>query len=497
MMMGGGSFYSRSNPDPFYRERQAETLVKPQTHQVIKAYVDDVYNGVGSWEADKRVEQIEEIDKAGEPISFELFKDMGYKTKWYPGVTQGGAEALEAWEAEQEQGNIIRSRASTAQTVAGFTAALGAGVFEPKNVAYGVAGSVVATPLYGAAASAVRSVRNARNIIQRGRSLGQIAGRGAMDGFVGAAMMEPSNRYAADVLQQDYTMADSMFNMATSALFGAAFGAVPDYVRTRYGEYRNKNKAQDVLLDEFETATTQLVTGKPIDIRAVEHGNSIRPIKSADDVFSYIEDNRPMLNRDNPELVKAYETIQAQRAEVKAIEQQVAELQVQSEVDPLSAPEVAEIDKQLAEAVTPKKRTQLEAKRTKVIAKEQERIESVKAAKVEAEKQLSVTNKVIADDVQKISDDVIKQIEASKALVQKHVDSVVDVMNDTALATNQREMLKEPSDYKEFYNKQFDSYINELDDDMLAQLNDALDSYNEADIEDAYNNAYACLTRGL
>lgn len=78
--------------------------------------------------------------------------------------------------------------------------------------------------------------------------MGRTLVRGA-DGVIMNALVEPLPLYAASIDQRDYTMADSMFNLAAGGVFNAGMGALVDGVRgLAAGELFNSNVASAVEL---------------------------------------------------------------------------------------------------------------------------------------------------------------------------------------------------------------------------------------------------------
>ena len=78
--------------------------------------------------------------------------------------------------------------------------------------------------------------------------MGRTLVRGA-DGVIMNSLVEPLPLYAASIDQRDYTMADSMFNLAAGGLFNAGMGALIDGVRgLAAGELFNSNVASAIEL---------------------------------------------------------------------------------------------------------------------------------------------------------------------------------------------------------------------------------------------------------
>lgn len=507
-MFDQNTFGLKTNPDPFYEAQQADVLVKPETRAVLGAYVDDVYRGLGSQYADDRKDEIAKLDKEGEALSLGLFEDMGFEgVDWYPGITKESAEVRQVLNKESEKRAVIQNRATTGQSIAGVVTAIGAGVFEEKNVKYGIAGALVASPLYGAAASAIRSTKTAYNTVKRANNIASIAGRGAMDGFVSAALMEPSNRSTANVLQQDYTMMDSMFNVTTSTLFGVAFGAVPEYARNRFAEMRDKAKAREIALDEFETGVSQLATSQKVDISAVEK-TYFQPVKDIGTLSAPIQKQIETVNTVAKVLPNEVE-VEAPKDLTAA---QPAKLEQTQWRDDISPQTKAQLESPSSYVVRQKDngKTIMETSNLDVIARlNTNKYEAVPvlehlanlngktySAAPDAEFKAEIVRQAaLGEDT--IQSRFTKIDMENKAAIQRHVQSITDVLNDTAFPPMaEREPNVEPKNLRQFYNQNFDKYLQELSDDELEFLNNAIDSYNDADIEEAYKNIYSCLTRG-
>lgn len=120
---------------------------------------------------------------------------------------------------------INRGPQSVAGKSARVLASLGASLADPLNVASAF------VPVVGEA-------RYAQLLARASGALGRAgvrAAAGAAEGAVGAALLEPVNYYAHNQLQDDYTMADSLENIAFGTVLGGglhvAGGAISDALR--------------------------------------------------------------------------------------------------------------------------------------------------------------------------------------------------------------------------------------------------------------------------
>lgn len=140
------------------------------------------------------------------------------------GITEEALNILIRRKREEQQRQQIISRAPSGffPAAAQIGVALGASVLDPLNVASAF------IPVVGQARYA-QMLRTARTPLARA---GVRARVGAVEGAVGAAVVEPIVLGAALYEQADYDLTDSMLNLAFGSVFGgglhAGFGAIGD-----------------------------------------------------------------------------------------------------------------------------------------------------------------------------------------------------------------------------------------------------------------------------
>jgi hypothetical protein len=258
---------------PYLPDTQFDRLYEPKTGAVVDAMVSDAFNGVGTANADSVANSIEAANKTGKRIDLETYKNSpSYRTDFphYAELTEEGA-ALAAKNIDQSRARQeLIAKASGAQYALGLGASLILGTAEQKNLIAGLATSLVGMPMLGAIAPKAGRVRNLLNARRANATYSAKAGLGATEGLVAAAITEPSNRYSASILQEDYTMMDSLFNVATSTLLGAGLEVAPSYIRNKWNDTPNKVRAMDVITTEHDLAVEQLATGRKIEVGAVE-----------------------------------------------------------------------------------------------------------------------------------------------------------------------------------------------------------------------------------
>lgn len=172
--------------------------------------------------------------------------------------------------------STIISNATGAQTVAGMAAVFIVGVVEPQNT---IAGLATGSLFKGAAKLPIMPLKRMYQIYQSAKTYKKAIAIGAAEGFVSAAAVEPLNRYSADIIGEDYTLADSAFNVLTSTAFGALFRAGGRYLDA---------KEEARIISDIDNALARLVENKapdPEGARAVTNVQEKALIKETLDAF--------------------------------------------------------------------------------------------------------------------------------------------------------------------------------------------------------------------
>jgi len=266
-----------------FGESQDTQLFKPRTSAVIASDAGDAYYGVGTLEADRTLRRVEEAKQTGVKISEEQYKanpDLYSEgIPWTEGMTEESAKELKKFNDAVIARRKIRAEASNFQSILGFGAAFATGIVEPKNFAVGVAVSAGTAGL-GSIGALGNTVRRAYQL-RRSLKLGQKVGIGVGEGIVAGAVVEPGNQSTAKGLFQEYTLQDSLFNIATSAAFGgivpavgAAASKLSPIMQSKLQRFRSK--ATEVVADEIDMASTQKALGQAVNIEAVEAQASLR-----------------------------------------------------------------------------------------------------------------------------------------------------------------------------------------------------------------------------
>lgn len=550
---------SRAEDNQYGGAMQADLLFRSNTEAVLGAYIDEAFKGVGTLEADRRAAAVEEARKTGTPIGFEDYKSSEYYRPgigYFGGMTKEAAKILAENYDETAARSEIISRASTGQNIAGFATALGAGTLEPKNLGIGIATSLVLGP-WGFAGPAAARTRALANMRRFGGKYGALAGRGAVEGMVAAAAAEPSNRHSASILQQDYTMADSLFNVATSSLFGAAFNAAPAFIKDRFFNAPDKVKAFDTTLTELDAATQQLTQGQRIDVGAVEAADSLKI------------DVNPIAKLNGNELgVDVVKEMRVQAAKsyydsylrgTTAFRKDIGEVQftgsgwqkfkrglptdevkmqllpsVKSVIEngeyrgrsPLDKPRNDNIvafhyfqgpvqigekiyDVGVSVAEDNKGNLFYNANKDPDALLERKRLRSDLGKALGTEPVASNADNTIAKEADDVNMDIrlVSNYPSVKAkeITVNSIRDAADPLNDTAIDRNAIDTLDTLEKNMEAQDalRQYEEYAAEIDQlekqgiaTAKAELQEAMDGMNEADIDEAYKALYACLTRG-
>lgn len=516
--------------------RMGAEYYQPDTSDVLTAFIEESIQGIGTGYGDIIAFDVEKAKRQGSPLTEEAYKASPFYRSSLPysrDLTTESAKVLAEYNDEREKNAFIIGHASNAQTAAGYMIGFTSGIFEPKNIATGIAASAVLTPLIGSFAPAAGALKN---IIRLKKSLGRYGAKaaiGGVEGMVAAAIAEPSNRYSASILKQDYTMADTLWNIGLSTAFGSGFNTIPSFIKEKWN--RHGVKGLDIAVAELDRATEQFTLGQKIDIGVVERGAAGEVTKmpitqKAAAVEAFIRytdmpefkarfegskvvdetgaplrvyhganqeiinfnasDKQPAFFSKSPDYVEGYnfvtngnKTIPVYLAIKNPLE---VELSAREFADPVAESQyIMQARKQGNDGI---------------IFKNTETGDTFYA--------ISRPEQAIAafggDDIEAIA----RRIDTENKLsINKSVIESLNPENDTALDLNSARALTEYEatilDDTQIAEKNFDKYKQEIDalesqglTTAKEDLQNALDSMNEFDIAEAYSTLQACLTRG-
>jgi len=269
-----GSFGKEQREPNFFRQFGRAESLDPTMSDVVSTYIDEAFKGIGTLEADIRAKQVERANKEGEPIDEETYKNsfnFRPEVAWYAGMTRQASFILSQNRDEQIKRNFILGQASSSEKALGLVSSFGAGLFELKNAGLGIATAIVG----GSIASRLIGMSRLAKIKARLGRYKSLAAVGGIEGLVSAAAAEPSNRRSAAILQQDYDMVDTLWNVGLSTVFSAilpvgirGIADAPVIIKNKLG-----NKRFSDVLEEIDTATSQMAEGREIKTESVEFIN--------------------------------------------------------------------------------------------------------------------------------------------------------------------------------------------------------------------------------
>lgn len=342
--------YSYEQPTSSTLEAQAALeSIRPTTGDVVNTMVEDVFKGDGSAYQTKKAIDVK-LAK-GTPITREAWDADQNKPKgvdWYEGMTSESAAILADLQQQREAREYITGQATGSQIGAGFLVSFGAGIFEPQNLAIGaVVGAGIGEVVTAPALSGIKAMARLGKIYKSARTYKKLAAVGAVEGVVSGVAAEPLNRYAAEVTQSDYGIADSLMNVATSAAFGAGFRALPKFARNVF-----VGRERAALLNHVDAIAESVLIGDTPDVDAIAARQALAEKQAVANQWSAV-------NRERVERLSQLTDAEQQNAKLY---DQLAELETQRKlaqyninVDPKLADNViAAIDAITAKIATPK-----------------------------------------------------------------------------------------------------------------------------------------------
>lgn len=185
---------------------------EPKTSDVVGAFVDDVFHGVGSASYISDYYKKESAEATKPKISKEEFEQSEFyrdDIEYYEGLTKESLKILHDSKRAQEGRDFIINRASGLQLGLGFAGALGAGIFEPVNLGVGVAtaGAGAAIPIF-------------KNIVKGFGPLKRAMTVGLAEGAAQTAITAPLNYNMAQKMQDEYTAMDMFTDFAVGTTIG-------------------------------------------------------------------------------------------------------------------------------------------------------------------------------------------------------------------------------------------------------------------------------------
>jgi len=277
-------------PDSAIDRLSFASKLRPTTGQVVGSYVEETFEGVGSFAQDIDAMNIRRSQERDAPLleddwkqSQDYRKGVGY----HPTMTAYEAKILAERYDQRTDNELVQSKASGLQSAAGMGVGFLSGIGEPKNFVSGVAAALLTAGVGAVIPSVGRVIAT--------NSIKTAAGRGALEGVAGAAMTEPLSISSAKQLQDDYTFADSLMNVALSSVLGAGLGAGGKALELR-AEGKQKAIAEayqaerGLAVKELDTALAQTVQGSAIDVASVKQLDNAEKAQAARQELPRIEE---------------------------------------------------------------------------------------------------------------------------------------------------------------------------------------------------------------
>ena len=158
---------------------------------------------------------------------------------------------------------IAAGRNSTGRAVAGFSASLAASFLDPINIAAGF------IPVVGQA-KWLNMVRKAGGVVKFGRAVQVPArtlfARGAVEGLVGNALVEPIVLFQAGQEQSDYGFIDTIYNLSAGALIGGVAHIPAGKLKARFDRVKVNLEAADWEIKQamFDKTLSDMVQDHPV-----------------------------------------------------------------------------------------------------------------------------------------------------------------------------------------------------------------------------------------
>jgi hypothetical protein len=165
------------------------------------------------------------------------------------GIRAGALDILIERKREETQRKLILDNAPASTIPVQLLAGFGASVLDPINVASAF------VPIVGEARVASLLARAGTSVAARAAARAQV---GAIEGAVGAAMVEPLVLYASAQDQADYGAVDSLLNIAFGSAMGGGLHSLGGYVSdVRRGTLLDGVKAETPAIESVPKVTPQ------------------------------------------------------------------------------------------------------------------------------------------------------------------------------------------------------------------------------------------------
>jgi hypothetical protein len=241
-------------PSPTQGDIINSQVYTPSTADVAGAYVDDAFNGIGSLNYSLNASKVNQ----GVEITEDEYKNSDFyrhDINYYAGMTKKGSEILFNNKTNQETRDFIKQSGSTSQNIAGFVLSVPPSLFEPRNLAEGLA--------IGAVTEGLGVVKLFGSVAKNFGTLQRTLAMGAVQSVIQSTADIPTDIYFSKKMQDEYTVADGLTNFALDLTLGAGIDLTVNKL------FKPKNKTQPV---ESQQPQLKSQLYKNIETQAKQYG---------------------------------------------------------------------------------------------------------------------------------------------------------------------------------------------------------------------------------
>jgi hypothetical protein len=247
-------FVSQKPTQAELSQYQSDKAYKPSTADVLSASSVDALQGQGTAYQLNVLRNINIEKQYGTPISEDKFNEIKGKTniQYQPDMTEKSVKILKEYHDEQDDRNFVLSKATTAQSIAGFGASLATGFLDPKNIISGLGAGVAFNKGISTLSKQTGRTLLSANSTKRALQVG--AGSALIEGAVSV----PIDINTAYQLEQKHSVKDAL----TDLIIGGVIGTGVDVGVTAF-------QARKARINE-QQAQIKLRAENPLDFEIID-----------------------------------------------------------------------------------------------------------------------------------------------------------------------------------------------------------------------------------
>lgn len=178
-------------------------------------------------------------------------------------ITEEAAIIIRKRKESELYNQRLLSEASGWTTTKAFGMGLATSLVQPEQIVANVIGSLIAAPIYGA--KFTPAVLEAMSVSRRLAARAKI---GAVEGLVGSVVAEPIQMHFADEEHADYTLWNTLTNLAAGTILGSGLHVVGGVGADWVNGLRAKTWQ-----DGLNTAVKQLLEGRQVEVTPIVHND--------------------------------------------------------------------------------------------------------------------------------------------------------------------------------------------------------------------------------